>query len=100
MGEILKQFKRDCARYYKDFRRAEEKRLRVQERNHLLECKRLLNLLKKKEFMFKSEIREINEKIIPYIKRKKHMPLSYRRKLTEWELDYVYGKEVRNESKM
>ena len=84
----LKQFNKECRQYYKQVRKENEKRLRVQRDNHLKECKRLLKQLGKKELYFRKAIKKIREDIIPYVKRMKWMPLSYQGMMIGWEVEY------------
>lgn len=89
MTKTQKDFNKYCRKYYKQVRKADEKRLRVQRDNHLKECKRLLKQLNKRELFFRKAIKKINDDIIPYIKRMKKLPLSYGGMMDAWETEYV-----------
>lgn len=84
-----KDFGKHCRAYYKQVRKANAKRLRVQRDNHIKECKRLLRMLNKRELFFRKAIKEINEDIIPYIKRMKWLPPSYQGVMIAWEIEYT-----------
>ena len=62
----------------------EERKLTKQRREGLRECKRVLKILNKRKRKFRKEIKYINEKMIPYITRRKWMPYSFKRMISIW----------------
>ena len=83
-NEVLNYFDKCVARSNK----IEEKLLKKQKREGIRECRRIQGLLKRKSLLFRNELRNIEEKMIPYIKRNKWMPWSYTHMLRAWEERY------------
>ena len=88
MTENRREFSRYCKKYYKQVRKANEKRLSVQRDNYIKECKRLLRMLNKKELYFRKAIKKIKRDIMPYIRRMKFTPNSYKNMMDFWECEY------------
>ena len=67
----------------------EEKELNKQGSEGVRECRRILKILRRKKRVFRKEMKTIENKIIPYTKRMKWTPLSYRHMLAGWEYKYL-----------
>ena len=62
----------------------EERKLTKQRREGLRECKQILKILNKRKRKFRKEIKYVNEKMMPYITRRKWMPYSFKRMISIW----------------
>ena len=88
MGEFKSEVSDYFDKYAAKADRKEERLLRKQRRDGVRECKRIQGLLRRKKLAFRRELKDIEEKMIPYIKRMKWMPWSYRHMLIAWEERY------------